>query len=788
MKQTVVSLAISRLLSGTARAGVALTLTSVPFMACAQAQATQAAAENPANAANAANPSNAKPKSDGTASVAQAAVNPAAEGGALPTIAVSASMPANNNEASTGIARLPDSVKEMPQTVDVVSHELIEQQKATSLEQILKNVPGITISTGEGNGGQSGDQFKIRGLSAKGDIYIDGLRDFGAYKRDSFDVDSVQVIKGPSGDSFGVGSIGGLINQTSKLANLETSTSIDQSGGSGSTYRTTLDSNIKLGDTTALRVNGMYQNGNTPDRDNVKDNRAGVALDLGLGIGTNTEWHLGYSYLHRDGVPDYGVPTAQGSDGIYRPVLEYNVPGMDSSTSYVRNTDHDKSDTHIVSSLFTKKLDNGIQIDDDTRFTFYERDFSSTNPAAITNANLQKLLAGQNVALTYGAGGGSAYLQRGLGVQNVTTAKGEFDLGPFRNRAVVGLDMNYQRDHRDQGTWTGRTNNQTVVNPAYQMPAGYSLGYGATTRDAESSDVGVFANDRIWLTQQFSLMGNLRWDYFRSKYWTSASSVGGTADSSKVSPAVSAIWEPTKDAMFYTSFSRTYRPVGTDIALAVGGVQSEVPQDGVANEPERADTVEIGTKLDFLNKRLGVTAALFQTRKSHSYTVDPDTGDLTPGFSDNGEGYRIRGVELGLSGKITSNWTANIAYAYYNGIVTEASAASSIGKTAPGVSNNNVTVWTSYIVPHKLLPLPGKLTVGGGLQYASGYWVDSANTARMPDNFSLDGMIGYEQGPYRVSLNLYNLTDHLNYQSAFSSVRAVPASRRTFLLSAGVTF
>jgi catecholate siderophore receptor len=785
MKQKVTSVAIRRLVCGAATASVAMTLTSVPLMVFAQDPAASAQTRKDQQAGT-------NGGSEAPQQVAQATNDTqpaAAEGGALPKISVTASLPGNTNQASTGIARLPDTVREMPQTVTVVPHELIEQQKATSLEQILKNVPGITISTGEGNGGQNGDQFKIRGLSAKGDIYIDGLRDFGAYKRDSFDTDSVQVIKGASGDSFGVGSIGGLINQTSKLANLETSTSIDQSGGSGSTYRTTVDSNIKLGDTTALRVNGMYQNGNTPDRDNVKDNRAGVALDFGTGIGTNTEWHLGYSYLHRDGVPDYGVPTAQGADGIYRPVLEYNVPGIDSSTSYVRNTDRDKSDTHIFSSLFTKKLDNGIQIDNDTRFTFYERDFSSTNPAAISKSDLQKLLAGQNVALSYGAGGGSAYLQRGIGVQNVTTAKGEFNLGPFRNRAVVGLDMNYQRDHRDQGTWTGRVNNQTVVNPQYQMPAGWSLGYGATSRDAESSDIGVFANDRIWLTQQVSLLGNLRWDYFRSKYWTNATSVaGGTATSSKLSPAISAIWEPTRDSMFYTSFSRTYRPVGTDIALAVGGVQSEVPQDGVANEPERADTVEVGTKLDFLNKRLGVTAALFQTQKSHSYTVDPDTGELSPGFSDNGEGYRIRGVELGLTGWITNNWSANIAYAYLNGTVTEASAATSIGKTAPGVSNNNVTLWTSYIVPHTLLSLPGKLTVGGGMQYASGYWVDSANTARMPNNFSLDGMIGYEQGPYRISLNLYNLTDHLNYQSAFSSVRAVPASRRTFLLSAGVTF
>ena len=718
---------------------------------------------------------------------AEAPVNAAKGGNLLPQVTVVGQGIANTNDAPTGISRLPETVKETPKTINVVPQEVIEQQHATSLEQILKNVPGITISTGEGNGGQNGDQFRIRGLSAKGDIYVDGLRDFGAYKRDAFNTESVEVIKGPSGESFGVGNVGGLINQTTKKANLHTSTSIDQGMGSDATYRTTLDSNFKLDDTTALRINGMFQNGRVADRDHVDDDRRGVAIDFGTGLGTRTEWHLNYSYLHRSGAPDYGVSVAQGADGIYRPLTQYGVPGVSSSTSYVRNTDRDTTDAHIVSSNFATKLDNGITISNDTRFSFYERDFSSTNPAALSYANLQTLLSGRNLALPYAAGGGVTYLQRGWGVQNVLSAKGEFMTGSIRHKAMVGLDTIYQRDHRDQGTWTGRMNNQTVVNPVFYNSPNASVAYNST-RDANAIDVGVFMSDRVYLNDQFSLLGSLRWDYFRSEYSTSASSLGGTADAKKLSPAISAIWEPTKDYMFYTSFSRTYRPVGTDIAVAVGGVASEVPQNGVGNEPERADTVEVGAKLDFLDKRLGLTGALFQTKKYNAYTVDPTTGDITNGFSDSGEGRRIRGLELGLSGRIVGGWTASVAYAYLNGEVTSASTASSVGNVAPGVSRHNVTLWTAYDIPHSLLPLPGQLTVGGGLQYATGYWADSANTAKMPDNFALDAMIAYKQGKYRISLNGYNLTNHLNYQSSFGAVRAVPTSRRTFLLNVGMTF
>lgn len=758
MQQRKIANAIRLLVSG-ASAGLVISVSTIPLAAHAQVAA------------------------DADTSAGRAKTG----GNVLPQVTVSGDAIQNTNDAPLGISRLPDTVRETPKTINVVPQEVIEQQHATSLEQILKNVPGITISTGEGNGGQNGDQFRIRGLSAKGDIYVDGLRDFGAYKRDAFNTESVEVIKGPSGESFGVGNVGGLINQTTKKANLHTSTSIDQGFATEDTYRTTVDSNFRLNDTSALRINGMFQNGRVADRNHIGDDRRGLAIDFGTGLGTSTEWHLNYSYLRRTGAPDFGVPVAQGSDGIYRPLTEYGVPGISSSTSYVRNTDRDRTDAHVVSSNFKTKLDNGITISNDTRFSYYERDFSATNPAGINAANLQRLLSGGNVALSYGAGGGMTYLQRGWGVQNVLSAKGEFMTGSLRHKAMVGLDTIYQRDHRSLGTWTGRNNNQTVVNPVFDNSPNATVAYG-NTRDANATNVGVFVNDRVWLHDKFSLLGSLRWDYFQSEFSTSASTLGGKADSKKLSPSISAIWEPTKDAMFYTSFSRTYRPVGTDIAVAVGGVASEVPQNGVGNEPERSDTIEVGAKVDFLDKRLGLTGAIFQTRKANAYTVDPVTGDITNGFSDSGEGRKIRGVEVGLSGRIVGGWTANVAYAYLSGEVTSATNGAIVGNAAPGVSRHNVTLWTAYDIPHTLLPVPGKLTIGGGLQYATGYWADSANTAKMPDNFSLDAMIAYKVGKYRISLNGYNLTDHLNYQSSFGAVRAVPTSRRTFLLNVGMTF
>lgn len=763
MRQENLLQTICPLMSGMATAGLAMTFSPAP--ALAQAQSAAGGGDDPQAAAR-----------DATM---------------LKPVPVTAEESRNTNEASTGApSRMLGNVKETPQIIQVIPKELIEEQRATSLEQILKNVPGITLSTGEGRGGLNGDMFRMRGLSSAGDVYVDGLKDFGAYKRDSFNTESVEVIKGPSGEAFGVGNVGGLINQTSKKAHLgETSIDLDQSIGSASTYRTTVDGNVKLNDTSAIRINGMFQEGNTPGRDNAADDRRGLALDFGTGLGTDTEWHLGYSYLHRSSKPDYGIPMAQGADNIYRPLDQYGVPGFSSSTSYIRSTDRDLSNTHILSSLFTKRLGNGITISNDTRLSFYDRDFSSTNPAAVSYANLQRLLAGQTVALSYGAGGGMTYRQHGWGVQNVTSAKGDFDIGGLRNQLLVGLDLNYQRDNRTQGTWTGRTSNQTVVNPSYAV-SGASVAYGSASNEASSSDVGLFMSDRLWLTKEFSLLGGLRWDSFSSDY----SGVGfydvggGSATSQKVSPSISGIWEPAKNVMLYAAASRTYKPIGSDIALSPGTLDSQVAMGSVLNHPERSDRVEVGTKLDLLDERLGVTGAVFQIDKSHSYTVDPATGEISSGFSESGEGYRIRGFEVGLTGKITSAWTASVAYSYLDGKVSESDTASSIGHAAPGAPHNNFTAWTSYAVLQSLLPLPGRLTVGGGLQYASEYWADSANTALIPETFSMDAMVAYKWGRYRVSLNLYNLTDHRNYSSAFSSSRVVPASGRAATLNLGVTF
>jgi len=209
-------------------------------------------------------------------------------------------------DSDIGLAIMPTTVQDTPQAVSVIDAVQLKAQGVASLEQALRNVPGITVAIGEG-GQLNGDQFKIRGFEAKDDVYVDGLRDFGAYSRDSFAYEEVQILKGPSGAMFGRGTTGGAINTISKSPKLRDFATVDGYLGSGSYKRALADVNHQLGDTTAVRVNLMWNDNKVVDRDLIYNKKWGAAVAAGFGIGTNTQFTLNYVHQHWKGRPDYGV-------------------------------------------------------------------------------------------------------------------------------------------------------------------------------------------------------------------------------------------------------------------------------------------------------------------------------------------------------------------------------------------------------------------------------------------------------------------------------------------------
>uniref|UniRef100_UPI0010529B22 TonB-dependent receptor n=2 Tax=Methylobacterium segetis TaxID=2488750 RepID=UPI0010529B22 len=624
----------------------------------------------------------------------------------------------------TGLSRLPGRIQDTPQAISVVPGEVIRQQQATTLEQALRNVPGITVSAGEGNGGLNGDQFRIRGFQAKNDVYLDGLRDFGVYARDSFNIQDVVVIKGPASETLGLGTAGGAINIVSKRAGLTDFTTIDTLGGSGPTARGTFDINRRIDETTAIRLTGMVHRQDVQDRDLVKSDRAGFAASLGFGLGTDTTWHLNYFYQHSERTPDYGVPT------VLRPGARNALPitefGLARNTSYVRTSDRDVADVHLLTSLMKWEVAPWLTVTNDSRLSFYDRNFSTT-AAICTGTCVTDFFAGRNPFVTYSAGGGQTFGQDAWGAQNVTTAIAKFHTGFLRHEVVTGLDLFYQDDDRINYQVLGTRPNQRLLTPLHDQ-VGYSLVPNpASRRLTQGANLGAFFSDRVWLTEQFSILGGVRVDRFVSSYTaTNANAVftpSVIAPSTGVSPKVSGIWQPTPEQTYYVSYSRGFSPQGQYVANSTG---IEIP-NAAALKPEESDLYEVGAKVSVLGGRLGLAAALFRIDKSNSFDIDPVTGSIINGALDAGERRRVDGFEASITGKLSEEWNIIAGYTHLDGTVLSGVNA---GRVAPFVPANAFTLWTTYdltALGRSWWNLPGKITVGGGVTFDDGYFPASDN-------------------------------------------------------------
>ncbi|MDP2411394.1 MAG: TonB-dependent siderophore receptor [Pseudolabrys sp.] len=693
----------------------------------------------------------------------------------LPTIDVTGDQtgsPDNTLQSNTGVSRL-GRVQDIPQTVTVINQQTLREQGVTTLDQALRNVPGVTVAIGEGNGGVNGDQFRIRGFQAKGDVYTDGLRDFGTYVRDTFAYEQIQVLKGPSSESFGVGTTGGAINNVMKKAKLGNFTDFEGTLGMGPLYRGVLDVNRQINPTTAVRIVAMGHDQDIEGRDRLFSDRWGVLGSVGLGLGTDTTLTL--NYMHQDGrrVPDMGqaIITPTGQTG--RPISEF---GVNRSNFYGKSTDIDDTSVDMFTARFNKEVNGWLTISNDTRIARYDRYFTQSVTSCPAPACVNAVAAGnQNVA--YAFGGPAGYRQVTWGAQNITTGVGKFNTGPLRHELIVGLDLFYQTNNRTDLANSSAKVPGTIAQPSFD--ATYSILETNSTREASGTTAAVFASDRVWFTDQFSLLGGVRLDRTNSSYQTVTNGVPNatlSAGDTLASPKASAIWEPTKQQTYYLTWARSYSNLAGQFVADPNAIGN------ATLEPEQNDLWEAGAKINLLGGRLGLTGALFRVTKGNSVQTDPTTGDLV----QTNETQRVQGVELGATGKITDAWTVQLAYAYMQSEILSATPANAatVGNRVSFVPEHAASLWTTYDVA-PLMSLPGKLLVGGGVFYTGEYFVNSQNTAIIPSSLIYNGLVSYEIGKYRFALNAYNLTDELYYDTAFGN-RAVVGAGRTVTLTAGV--
>lgn len=764
-------------------------------------------------------------------------------------------------DESVELPGLSTTVQDLPQAVSVIGSAQLKAQGVSSLEQALRNVPGITIAIGEG-GTLNGDQFKIRGFDAKDDVYVDGLRDFGAYTRDSFNYEEVQVLKGPSGAMFGRGTAGGAINTVSKRPRLDDFTSLDGYLGDGDYRRALADVNRKLGETTALRLTGMFTDAGVVDRDLIENRRWGAALTLATGVGTDTSASLSYLHQHSKGRPDYGIIIVQRPGEITAlPATEYGV-GVERSTFTGYRNDVDRNDADIVTVRLAHRVNDKVSLNSDTRYGSYRRYFQYSTLDQCSAACTAALFDGDPATEAFGGNGGSGpYDMDAWGLQNITTARIDDDVGGLKNQLIVGADLSRQQNDKvifayalPPGFATRPAIPRPLVNPNYDFPPGYfvfraipgqnincagagncttvvngvtvftnTAGTAVTKSSGRSTDAGIFLTDRLWLSDQLSVIGSYRIDRYTAEL--QSLQFNGAATDIKVkptlkSPRVSLVFEPSADQTFYTSWGRSQTPQGTSI-VGAGTALAVTTKD---LEPEESEIVEAGAKLALPGRWLTATASVFKITKDNALQADPATGFL---LAQSGERQAVKGVELGLTGRVTPAWTLSAGYTYLDAKILESFANCAVPTSASGTPTNIVCpVGVTSAMPVHNTVAEGRqvtfvprhaaslystydlsdwidgLSVGGDVVYQSalnvGYTARSVSFAdrstltaqrlsKVPENVTVNAFASYRRGDYRFSVNLYNLADRLNYTQVFGN-RAVPAAGRTVIVSVGASF
>lgn len=701
----------------------------------------------------------------------------AADAPTLPTVTVQGTATNDDFAASkTSLNKLPGELRDIPQSVTVINKSLMQSQGAVSLTDVLRNVPGITLGGAEG--GQIGNNINLNGFSARTDIYLDGFRDRGQYYRDTFALDAVEVLMGPSSMLFGRGSTGGVINQATKQANLKQSTELSGSLTSNGLVRTTVDYNQPTSDTAAFRLNAMAQDGKTTTRDEMRIQDFGFAPSYKTGIGTPTEITLSALIQHNNDMVDYGVSPLNG-----KPV---NV-NRDAFFGY--SDDRTLQDIAALSARIEHKLEPNLTLRNQTQLNYVH-----TN-ARQTSSNALGTVDGGGFHVLTGATPSSGLPLSSLFVRlqsrdrdihdtsifNQTELTAKLTNGAVKHTLLLGAELGYDK-YNNQNYYRNGSCNGVALNtgtngyvacvplldPGYTPSPSSVASLRGNLATGTATTVAAYINDTAELNPQFKLVGGVRYDHYAARVANSVSSATTLASAAQTvnfaSWRAGSIWQPTTAQSYYLSYSTSFNPSLEQLTSTTGATQ---PLD-----PQKNRSYETGGKWDLLNGDLSITGALFQITQYNARSQNADSTYTATGT------VRVNGFRAGAAGRITNKWQVVGAYTRLNATIVNAIAPGTLGMTPGNTPKDSASLWTTYgFLPH--------WEVGGGLTYLSSRYANNTNLVKVDSYARADATIAYRQPSYDIRFNVFNLTNTNYYDALVPSDggRAVPGSGRTGMLT-----
>lgn len=680
---------------------------------------------------------------------------------------------------STTTAKGKQELRDIPQTVTVMTERLMDDRNLDDFREVLKTTAGVTFMAGE----TGEEDVRLRGFSLgqAGDIYVDGLRDAPLIERDTFNQGSVEVLKGSASMLFGKGSTGGVVNQVSKQPFLMDQHEVDVTVGSGNELRVTGDFNLKTDEDSALRINAMTHEA---DNHGASIDKKGIAAGYRWGIGSRDEFSVGLSHLETDGQPLYNHPWFIGSDGKIQPTLS-------ARNYYGLASDYLKTESSYATLSHLHRFSQDSELKTTLRHGSYERELLAS---AVRFAPAAQQPGG--LAVTADTLSSNSVLARNakarVGYSDLTQLQSDYSdkfqaLGK-QHSLIAGVDLSYEDAERNNSYTTG-----LAAAPTTQVGTPND---GATRADTrlppvlnrfKASNIGLYAQDTVSITDTIKLIGGLRLDHFEGSYHAPAN--GSTPATSfqvsddLISPRLGALYQPNETESYYASFGTSYNTSGDTYQFALGAMTPGSNNAKIANTPpEKSRNFELGSKFELFDNKASLGVALFHSEKYNERNTDEPTADS---FLLSGKRHAT-GMEFNLAGRLTPKWElfynhSWIPLAKIDQGSTAGGNAQQEGDRPALTPKHSASLWTTYRVAQQW-------RLGAGLNYRGEQNPEGARHITAKAFTTVDAMAEYTvDANQTLKLNVTNLTDEL-YADALYRGFYVPGAARQVQLSYKVLF
>ena len=639
-------------------------------------------------------------------------------------------------EATVSGTKTLTALRDVPQSITVTRKELMRDQLMLGMGDVMRYTPGVQVHQGENNR----DQVIIRGNSSSADFFVNGVRDDVQYYRDLYNLDRVEALKGPNAMMFGRGGGGGVVNRVTKEAEFFPTSELVLQGGARQHKRVSGDFGRPLTDTVSVRLNGMYEDSGS-FRKGVNLERYGVNPTLTFAPSQTTRLTLGFEHLHDRRVADRGITSFQGAPA-----------DVDISTYYGNPRDsHVRADVDLA-TLSVEHTAGKLTFRNRLLLGRYDRFYQNYVPgAAATDQNTVTLTAYNNAT-------------RRANVFDQIDLTYRVSSGRVKHTLLGGVELG--RQATDNLRNTGFFNDTTAtVSVPYAFPTTSTpVTFRQSATDASNrvtTAVGAaYVQDQIQLSPKLQLVVGLRFDRFDLTYLNKRNNSTLSRVDDLTSPRAGIVIKPVPSVSIYASHTVSYLPSSGDQFSSLSTITQQV-------KPEKFLSYEIGTKWE-IRPGIALTWALYRLDRTNTRATDPN--DVTRIVQTGSQ--RTIGVEIGVTGRLTSAWKIAGGYAYQDAFVSSATAAAPLGARAAQVPHHTFSLWNQYrFMAH--------VGAAMGVIFRDDMFATIDNRVRLPGYTRVDLAVFYSiTKDLRLQANLENVFDRRYWINADSNTNISPGQGR----------